>query len=295
MRKQFVKTVEDLMAHDPRIVLLLGDIGVFGFRRAFQQFPERTYNIGICEQAMTSLAAGLAREGLVPILHSIAPFVVERSYEQIKVDFCYQRLRANIVSVGASYDYAALGCTHHCPGDVAILRALPGMQIFAPGCPAEFDTLFRAAYHGANPNYFRLTEHSHTESIPVQFGRAAVLRHGTRGTVIAVGPTLPAVLAATADLDVTVLYYTTIVPFDAATLRENNPTVSVAVVEPFYEGTLAADIISALSDRAVRLLSLGVPRRFLTNYGDAAEHDEACGLTAPRLRPRLQEFFHAAS
>jgi len=123
MRKQFVRTTEEIMTKDPRLVLLPGDIGVFGFRNAFQRHPERTYNIGICEQAMTSLAAGLAKEGFIPVLHSIAPFVVERSFEQLKVDLCYQNLPAKIVSVGGSYDYAGLGCTHHCPGDVAVLRA----------------------------------------------------------------------------------------------------------------------------------------------------------------------------
>ena len=158
MRKQFVLTTEDVMAKDERLVVLLGDISVFGFRNAFQQFPGRIHNIGICEQAMTSVAAGLSKEGLVPVIHSIAPFVVERCFEQIKVDFCYQKLGGNIVSVGGSYDYAALGCTHHCPGDVAILHALPGMEIVVPGAPQEYDQLFRTAYANGQPTYFRLSE-----------------------------------------------------------------------------------------------------------------------------------------
>jgi transketolase len=294
MRKQFVVTTEDLMEKDPRVVLLLGDIGVFGFRNAFKKFPDRTYNIGICEQAMTSLAAGLSSEGLIPFVHSIAPFVVERSYEQIKVDFCYQQLGANIVSVGASYDYAALGCTHHCPGDVAILRALPGMQIVVPGAQSELDTLLRAGYANTSPTYYRLSERSHSEKIPVQFGHANVLRKGTLGTVLTVGPMLAATLEATAGMDITLLYYSTIAPFDAATLRENCSSASLAVIEPFYEGTLSADILTALAGRSLRLLSLGVPRKFLTGYGDAADHDDACGLTAPKLRHRLEQFFHAA-
>ena len=132
MRKQFVRTTEDVMAKDERLVVLLGDIGVFGFRSAFEQFPARIYNIGICEQAMTSLAAGLSKEGLVPVVHSIAPFVVERCFEQIKVDFCYQKLGGNIVSVGGSYDYAALGCTHHCPGDWQSCARCPAWKSSCP-------------------------------------------------------------------------------------------------------------------------------------------------------------------
>jgi len=293
MRKQFVKTIEDLMAQDERLVLLLGDIGVFGFRNAFELYPERTYNIGVCEQAMTSMAAGLAKEGFIPALHSIAPFVVERCLEQLKIDLCYQNLPANIVSVGASYDYAALGCTHHCPGDVAVLRALPGMEIVIPGTPAEFDRLFRGAYANSHPTYFRLSERNNQQSYDdVEFGRAAVTRHGSLATVIAVGPTLTWVLEATQELDVTVLYYTTVVPFDGDTLRENCPSHKIVVVEPFYEGTLAHDVMSVMENRTIRLLSIGVPRQFLTNYGHAADHDLECRLTPEEIKARLEQFLH---
>jgi len=289
VRKQFVKTLEALMAQDERLVLLLGDIGVFGFRNAFSVHPERTYNIGVCEQAMTSLAAGLAKEGLIPVLHSIAPFVVERCYEQLKVDLCYQDVAAKIVSVGASYDYAALGCTHHCPGDVGILRSLPGMEIVVPGTPAEFDRLFRTGYTSSHPTYFRLSERSNTHSYEVDFGRATVVRRGSSATVIAVGPTLTQVQEATQTLDVSVLYYTTVAPFDMKTLRENCASGRVAVVEPFYEGTLSHDVVSALQGGG-RVLSLGVPRQFIPQYGHAGDQDLWCGLTSEQIKARLERF-----
>ncbi|MCX5998139.1 MAG: hypothetical protein NTU41_00720 [Chloroflexi bacterium] len=289
MRKQFVRTLEDLMAQDERLVLLLGDIGVFGFRNAFNLYPERIYNIGICEQAMTSLAAGLAKEGLIPVLHSIAPFVVERCFEQLKIDLCYQNLPAKIVSVGASYDYAAAGCTHHCPGDVAVLQALPGMEIVVPGMPAEFDRLFRAAYANSHPTYFRLSERSNQHSCNVGFGRAEVVQHGGLATVIAVGPTLDRVLDATQQLDVTVLYYTTVAPFDRYTLRENCQTGKIVLVEPYYAGVLVADIHSALGRTPIVIESIGVPHKFLTDYGHAEQHDESIGLTAENIRSRVQE------
>ena len=292
MRKQFVKTLEDLMAQDERLVLLLGDIGVFGFANAFKRYPERIYNIGICEQAMTSLAAGLAKEGFIPVLHSIAPFVVERCLEQLKIDLCYQNLPANIVSVGASYDYAALGCTHHCPGDVAVLQALPGMEIVIPGMPAEFDRLFRAAYANSHPTYFRLSERSNQHSCNVEFGRAEVIQRGGLATVIAVGPTLTWVLEATQELDVTVLYYTTVAPFDGYTLRENCQTGKIVLVEPYYAGVLVADIHSALGRTPIVIESIGVPHKFLTDYGHAEQHDESIGLTAENIRSRVQEIIH---
>ena len=292
MRKQFVKTTEDLMAQDARLVLLLGDIGVFSFRNAFKLYPNRTYNIGICEQAMTSIAAGLAKEGLIPVLHSIAPFAVERCFEQIKIDLCYQNLPTNIVSVGASYDYASLGFTHHCPGDVVALRALPGMEIVIPGTPTEFDRLFRAAYANSNPTYFRLSERSNQHNFDVEFGRAELVRSGSFATIIAVGPTLTRVLEATQEFDVTVLYYTTVAPFDSNTLIENCPSDKIAVIEPFYEGTLAYDIISAMKEKSIRLLSVGVPRKVITNYGQVSDHDFAYGLTEEQIKKRLERFLN---
>jgi transketolase len=295
MRRQLVRTVEALMKEDERLVLLLGDIGVFGFRKALEDFPRRAYNFGILEQATLSAAAGLALDGLIPVVHTIAPFIVERGCEQLKVDFGYQGLGGNFVSVGASYDYAALGCTHHCPGDVGILRNIPGMEIVVPGAPGEFDRLFRAAYANGRPTYYRLSERSNPQEHAVEFGKAVVVKKGARATLLAVGPTLAAVVDASRDLDVTVLYYTTVAPFDTEALRENCPSGRVLLCEPYYSGALTADVLRALSPRPALVACAGVPREFLRNYGDAEEHDEAVGLSAPRIRDAILKLIGPAA
>jgi len=92
VRKQFVKTVEEILGKNEKVVLLLGDIGVFGFRESFKLYPTRVYNIGILEQSTISVASGLSMTGLIPIIHTIAPFITERCFEQIKNDFGYQKL-----------------------------------------------------------------------------------------------------------------------------------------------------------------------------------------------------------
>ena len=102
MRKQLVKTVQSILATDDNVVLLLGDIGVWGFREAFKLYPERVFNIGILEQSTISLSAGLSMSGLIPVVHTIAPFLVERAYEQLKDDFGYQKLGGNFISVSNS-------------------------------------------------------------------------------------------------------------------------------------------------------------------------------------------------
>ena len=292
MRKQFVTTTERLLDEDPRIVVLLGDIGVFAFRNAFKKHPQRVINIGILEQATVSVAAGLAKEGFIPLFHSIAPFVVERAFEQIKVDFGYQSLGGNFVSVGGSYDYAALGCSHHGPGDVSLMQAVPGMEIIVPGHPAELDALMSQTYASGHPTYYRLSERSNRGPRPVTFGKAEVVCRGSGPTVVTVGPFLDRVIDALEGTDATILYYTTVTPFDAATLRQHAGDGRILCVEPFYEGTLAASVMQALQGKRVALSSMGVPRQFLTSYGNADYHDRSCGLLAPDIRARFDELCH---
>jgi len=293
MRKQFIKTVEAVLEKDERLVLLLGDIGVFGFRNAFRMFPERAYNIGILEQSTVSIAAGLSMNGLIPVVHTIAPFLVERSLEQLKVDFCYQSLGGNFISVGSSYDYAALGCTHHCPGDVGILKNLPGMEIVVPGTGEEFDLLFHQAYANNNPTYYRLSERENPDSFKVRFGKAEVIQKGSLATVIAVGPALKLVLEACKGLDVTILYYTTVIPFDGELLSRNCPSSKVLLCEPYYIGALSAEIINALKLRPIILDYIGIPHVLLTSYGHAEDQDNLSGFTTKEIRNKLEELIHA--
>ena len=292
MRKQFVTTTERLLDEDPRLVVLLGDIGVFAFRNAFKKHPQRVINIGILEQATVSVAAGLAKEGLIPLFHSIAPFVVERAFEQIKVDFGYQQLGGNFVSVGGSYDYAALGCSHHCPGDVSLMQAIPGVEIIVPGHPAELDALMSQTYASGRPTYYRLSERSNRNAQSVTFGKAEVIHTGKGPTVVTVGPFLDRVVEALEGTDATILYYTTITPFDAATLQQHVGDGRILCVEPFYEGTLSASITQALRGKRIALSSMGVPRQFLTSYGHADYHDRACGLMPADIRARYDELLH---
>lgn len=291
MRKQFVDTVADVMKNDERLVVLLGDIGVHGFREVFINYPKRIYNIGILEASTVSTASGLAMAGLIPVVHTIAPFLVERSYEQLKVDFGYQRLNGNFVSVGGSYDYAALGSTHHCPSDVAILKQIPGMSVIVPGTATEFDLLFRKAYQDPNPTYYRLSETSNTTDQPVVFGKASIIKKGSKATVIAVGPMLDVVREATNDLDVTLLYYTTLAPFDAETLQTAvGKNSKLVICEPYYSGALDWEILEALKLHPISIEHIGIPHQFLTQYGKKEDHDTLLGLTPSDIKSKISNF-----
>jgi transketolase len=290
MREQMISTVSDLFARDERLALVLAEISRDLFKDVLLRFPERAVNVGIMEQAMISVAAGLALEGFIPVAHSITPFLVERPFEQLKDDFCYQRLGGNFISTGGSYDYSTEGMTHHGPGDVQILRSLPGMQIVVPGNASEFDRLFRAAYANGAPTYYRMSVNESRDEQPVSFGKLSVIRAGSRAIVIAVGPMLDRVLAATEDMDVTILYCTTVAPFDRDTLRAHTGSSDIVVVEPYYEGVLVPEISAALEDRPTRIKSIGMPHQVLSHYGTPEQHDAALGLDLSGIRNRIAAF-----
>ena len=295
MREQMGSTITELMDVDQRLVMVLCDISAGYFESAAAAHPGRVVSLGIMEQTAVSLAAGFALEGFVPVVHSIAPFLVERPFEQIKDDFCYQGLGGNFISIGASYDYASDGMTHQAPGDVAILRTLPGMEVIVPGTSAEFDALFRDRYADGAPTYFRTSSQVNRASRPVRFGQLDVVRTGAAATVVAVGPMLDRVVEACAGRDVSIAYCTTAAPFDAAGLRAlaGDRPAPVLLVEPYYAGTGIGDVLQALAPAPVRVESIGIPRRVLRNYGTAEEHDAALGLTAAGIRARLDALLAA--
>lgn len=286
MRQAFTDTANDLLETNPRVVVALADIGTGNFRSS-----ERVLNVGIREQALIGATAGLALSGLRPFAHSYAPFLIERPFEQIKIDLGHQDLGAVLVSIGGSFDAAREGRTHQAPGDVALIASLPGWSIRVPGHPAEVDTLVRGAADADDRVYIRLSEETNSQPQPVSRNLSRIRTSSARGaTVIAVGPMLDRVLAATAAMDVTVLYASTVRPWDDAGLRANTAGTEVILVEPYNEGTSAGVVTAALSDRPIRLLSIGVPNVEHRHYGTRHHHAAAHGLDVTGLEARISEF-----
>ena len=288
MRAQFVKTVSKLIQNDKRVVLLLGDIGVYGFRDMLTNYPQRAYNIGILEQSTISLSAGLSLSNLIPIVHTIAPFIVERALEQIKVDLCYQGLGANLVSVGASYDYAALGCTHHCPADIPTLNEIPDIELIVPGHPDEFNKLFNQNYDNDKTTYFRLSESKNSQSYDVDFGKNIILQEKGEVVIIAVGTVLEAVLEASFNLDVTILYCTTIKPFDFSSI-ERFLNKKILIIEPYYSGPILTNIHREADNITGNFSMIGVPNNFINKYGSKDDIDKMIGLDSKTIRRKILE------
>lgn len=279
MRKQFKTTILDLAAGDPRIVLLFGDISVFLFQDFQTRFPDRFYNIGICENTIVSMGAGLSSQGFIPILHTIAPFITERSYEQIKLDLCYNRFPAKIVSCGASFDYAWDGATHHCYTDLAILRLLPHLEVIQPGNRQEFDLLLRSRYRSAETTYYRLSDHSHGEAFPIEFGKGVVVKdQGAQLTVMTSGPILQNVLEAVRDLPVNLVYFHTIKPIDRELIRRFSSTRILVIQDAFGLREAIHEV------DGVRTHCHGLEDEFFSLYGTLPQIRTSIGLDPAGIR-----------
>jgi transketolase len=267
MRSQLARTATDLVERDPNVAVVLAEISVDRFERAIAMAPNRVINIGIMEQTLVGVAAGFAMEGFHTIAHTMAPFLVERPFEQVKVDFGYQGLAGTLASVGAPYDYGTEGGTHHSPGDVGVVLTVPNTDVLVPGCATELDRLLRQTYADGRLTYLRASVAQNDVAFEVARGRLEVVRQGSRATVVVVGPLLTRTLAACEGLDVSVLYTASVAPFDAPGLAAAaGPDPLVIAVEPFYEGTLLPALADALRHVPSRFASVGVSRRFITSY-----------------------------
>jgi transketolase len=292
MRKSFTRVVSKILDEDSQACLLLGDIGVFGFQSSIERHPNRALNIGILEQSMVGVGAGMALAGMNPILHTIAPFLVERALEQIKVDFGYQGLSGNFVSVGASVDYSKLGATHHCPADVSIMSTIPRSKIFLPGTELEFEKQFLANYRENGIKYFRLAERQNSRSFHENSQVGSVVKSGNRCIVFAFGNILDRAIEACADLDVSLVYVNELnqnVSVDA--LSEIKRHSKYFAIEPFYQGSTLTFLQSILpKQKPIMQRNLGLAVSFITDYSGYDEILDHNGLSIEEMKNGIKEF-----
>lgn len=198
MRDAFIKKLTKLAEEDNEVVLLTADLGFGVFENFESSFPEQFINVGVAEQNMTSLAAGLALEGKKVITYSIGNFPTLRCLEQIRNDACYHDLNVTIVASGGGFSYGALGMSHHATEDLAILRALPSMVVVAPGTAWEAGEATEALVKTNGVGYLRLDKTVAKENCtsPFSLGRSIKYRNGEDLTMFATGGILKDVIQA---------------------------------------------------------------------------------------------------
>jgi transketolase len=290
-REVYSMTLTSMMAEDERIVCLDSDTGTFK-RDDFGEATARYFNLGIAEQDLMGVAAGLAHSGRLPVVNTMATFASTRALEFVKIDIAYNALPVRIAATHGGLAAGNLGPTHHSLEDLAIMRVLPNMTVVvSPGGRAT-EELFRQAMALPGPLYFRLgrggTPELPTGCPAVRIGQAQVLRHGEEVTLVACGPfpvhaaLLAADQLAAQDIDATVLHMHTIKPLDVATLVDHarRSRLVVTVEEHWKNGGLGTAVAEALSERLpIPVRRVAVDDHFVSTAGDHSSLLDRTGIT----------------
>lgn len=295
MRNSFANAFYELAKNDQRICLVVADITAAAGVASFQkESPERFINVGVAEQMMVGMCAGLALRGCIPFAYTIATFTIYRPFEQVRVDCCYQNLPVKLVGVGGGVSYSTLGGTHHAQEDVALMSAIPNMTVLAPCDPAEAAACTRACVIDIpGPVYLRLGKAGEPDLTanapdPFQLGKVRRIRAGTDVCLLAYGPITKMVCDVAARLEkekglsTAVVAVHSLKPLDevgiAALLARFK---TVAVIEehaPF--GGLGPQVKAIAWDSGARckLRTYALKDEFIHVYGTHSELLKAHGL-----------------
>ena len=297
MRDAFIETLEQLAGENSRLVLMTGDLGFAVFDRFRAQFPRQFYNVGVAEQNLAGVAAGLALSGHTVLTYSIANFPTLRCLEQIRNDICYHGADVKIVSVGGGMAYGALGFSHFATEDLAIMRALPGLTVVAPGDPVEVKKLLPQIVRYPGPVYLRLgragEKPCHDPGVTVELGRSTLARRGSDVLLLSIGGMLPVALEAaellTRDrIEAEVVSVHTLKPLDASEILEmvaRFPAV-ITCEEHTITGGLGGAVAEVIAEAgiATSFRRFGLPPRFPLGVGSQEYLRTVNGLDAPALR-----------
>lgn len=289
---------------EERTVVLTADVCSFsGLERFRAQHPDRLYNMGIAEQNMVAVAAGLAREGFVPFATTYATFAVMRSADQVKVCMGYMGLGVKLVGLTAGYSVGILGPTHMCLEDLAVMRAIPNVVILSPAdCTATVKATLAAARTDA-PVYLRLTGSMncpivYKEDFDFEIGRAITLREGTDISLIATGSMVHVALKASEQLaesgiSAEVVDMHTIRPIDKEAIEKACSKKLIVTLEEHSVtgglGSAVAEILAGESSRPVQLM-IGAegPYPHAADYPSLLENS---GLTPPLVAARISQTY----
>ena len=287
MRKQLSKTLDEIMTDNSQVVVLIGDISHYLLTNIENKFKNRFFNLGIAEQTLIGLASGLGLEGKIPIVHTIAPFCTERVYEQIKLDLGYQNVEVIIVSVGASFDYAHMGCSHHCPNDISILRVVPNLDIYIPGSAWEFDDIIKKTLGNGKAKYIKLTNREHNQTLDIHPNEMKRVQEGNDNKlIITVGHMLKDILDM--EHESTIYYTNSITNFEENSINcliNDMKEKEIYVVE---ENNVVGGLGDAIFDLTRnKLTKIGIPNIFLEHYGTYDEQREFLGLNSSSIKKTI--------
>lgn len=303
MRNSFANAFYEIAKNDKRIYLVVADITAAAGVASFQkESPERFINVGVAEQMMIGMAAGLALRGCIPFAYTIATFTIYRPFEQVRVDCCYHNLPVKLVGVGGGVNYSTLGSTHHASEDVAIMSALPNMTVLAPCDPAEAAIITKASVEKVSgPVYLRMGKAGEPDltakAAPFEFGKIRFIKPGNDVCLLSYGPITKMAFDVAERIEsktgksVAIVSIHSLKPLDAEGIAKALARFPVcAVIEehaPF--GGLGPQVKAIAFDTGARckLRTFALQDEFIHTYGSQAELLKAHGLDPDRIAGEL--------
>ena len=298
MRETCLDQVYELAKRDERIFFIGSDLGVNTLDKFRKEMPRRFFMEGIAEQHVVGMAAGLALEGKIVYVNTIAPFLTRRCFEQVAVDVCLHNLNVRLIGNGGGMVYAPLGPTHLAIEDISIMRALPNMTVVAPADADEMRRLMPQTVDHVGPIYIRLAKGYDpivtNDTVPFHIGKALPMREGSDALLVTTGITLKlaqeaAKELATQGIECAVLHMPTIKPLDTDALiaHATRVPVIVAIEENTTLGGLGSAVAETIAEAdfnsVKRFRRIGIPDAFAKNYGSQANLMEHFRISAPEI------------
>lgn len=302
MRAEFAQAMVEAYDRYPHSVFLSGDLGFMALERVMEKYGERFINAGVAEQNMISVAAGLAYEGFVPWVYSIAPFAILRPYEQIRNDVCLHNLPVKIVGNGGGFGYGIMGATHHTLEDIAVMRALPNMRVYVPLTSTDVAEAVHAMAADPSPNYLRL-------NLPVKFDFALAefqpwrkIKAGKSAVMISTGPVVGNMLGLEDSelFDAFEIWSVGVLPIHelpaellaAVRAKRNVITLEEHRGQCGLNETIARLLLQNV-DRVIKFDALYAYGYGSGKYGSQRWHQEENGLAGEPLKLRLRKFLQS--
>ena len=297
IREAYGKHIAKLGKNNENLILLEGDLADSTQSEHFQQaFPNRYFQIGIAEQNMVGIAAGLALEGKIPVVNSFAAFIAMRACEQVRTDVAYPNLNVKFVVSHAGISAGSAGPTHHTIEDIAIMRAIPNMTVMVPGDKKETEQVIDAALEHNGPVYVRNSaidvDDIYNEENNFKFGKATLLRDGNDATIITTGTMMNEgvkavdILKSKNSINVRLLQMASIKPIDINAIKKATKETSLIITVEEHNiigglGGAVSEITSELG--GAKVIKLGIKDRFCDIVGSPSYLLRENGLTVDRI------------